>query len=172
MRDRSAHRPETKPPPVGTPASSIASAIDELSHLVGSPWITMTRGSPSKKKRHEDLERQKRLAAAIDMENMCADETEAKEATSVSGAHTAPSETSSKPEPEPRHPQQPEPTCSREPQPTPPMKQRGSRRQSRRRNSHWSHGRHGTNSWNLLDCQPRNQNLSVRSSLNPPQLWL
>ena len=49
-------------------ASSIASAIEEFKHLVGSPWITLTRGSSSKKKRREDLERQRRLAAAIDME--------------------------------------------------------------------------------------------------------
>ena len=48
--------------------SCIASAIEEFRHLVGSPWITMTRGSSSKKKRREDLERQRRLAAAIDIE--------------------------------------------------------------------------------------------------------
>ena len=49
-------------------ASCIASAIAAFRHLVGSPWITMTRGSSSKKKRREDLERQRRLAASIDMD--------------------------------------------------------------------------------------------------------
>ena len=49
-------------------ASCIASAIEEFRHLANSPWISMTRGSSSKKKRREDLERQRRLAAAIDME--------------------------------------------------------------------------------------------------------
>ena len=82
----------------------------------------MAHGSSSKK-RHENLERQKRLAAAIDMEDMCADEAEANAATSVSGAPTAPSETSSKPEPEPTPPQQPEPTCPQKPQTTLPKKQ-------------------------------------------------
>ena len=49
-------------------AGCIASAIEEFRHIANSPWISMTRGSSSKKKRREDLERQRRLAAAIDME--------------------------------------------------------------------------------------------------------
>ena len=73
----------------------------------------LTRGSSSKEKSHEDLERQKRLTSAIDMEDISADEAEANAAIGVSGAPTTPSETSSKLEPEPAAHQQPQSSGAR-----------------------------------------------------------
>ncbi|XP_037087608.1 translation initiation factor IF-2-like [Pollicipes pollicipes] len=56
---------------MGTPAAHVAAAIGQFRHLIGSPWITLTRGSSSKRKRQQEA--RERAAQSIVMDDPLSD---------------------------------------------------------------------------------------------------